>query len=463
MPNLYITNSTTTTTVGLTNERKTTPSLVVTCGNTTYYGGLTTCADWATSPNKIVVTSGATTYYTMAPAKGTKFVNFITPRECPITEGAIRAVCCEGHIGTQDSKKEGLVLFNKTEHGAIGNSTLTAANEGLVTALLENKDDTTITKTCLWAPSRGHTHDTSIVLDDSFAYCFGCCSIPKTNHKGVCVYCNYQSAPDCIYVGCMCSSTKGNVPYEYLYANGTNDNRSRSVFCMIACCTSPMGTWPAGNVSVNDLYEYDGYPFNAIANGPISSAVGCGHMERWSAGEPALQHSHYIQPNTTFALVACYDYGIGMPWFSINMKCYDNDIDKLPRGTILFTNCPETCFDSRCWYVDGQSYFYPYRNMGWGCNRFLGDCRAMFCYAPVSYNGDYARYDNDIEFKNMGMFPVTCSGSVGNCVYCPILNTWHSHPYPSGNKIYVCGVTGDGRGTSAVKVAAAGMNKLVHC
>jgi len=462
MPNLYITNNTTTTTVGLLNSRKTTPSLVVTCGNTTYYGSLTTCAAWATSPNKIVVTSGATTYYTMAPAKGTKFVNFITPRECPITEGAIRAVCCEGHIGTQDSKKEGLATFNKKAHGAIGTTTLATANEGLVTALLENKDDTTITKTCLWAPSRGHTHDTSIVFDDYFTYCFGCCSIPKTNHKGVCVYCNYQSAPDCIYVGCMCSSTKGNVPYEYLYANGTNDNRSRSVFRMIACCTSG-GTWPAGNVSINDLYEYNGYPFNAIANGPISSAVGCGHMEIWSAGEPALQHSHYIIPETNLMLEACYDYGIGMPWFSINMKCYDNDIDKLPRGTILFTNCPAACFDSRCWYIDGQSYFYPYRNMGWGCNRFLGDDRAMFCYTPVSYNGDYARYDNDIEFKSMGMFPATCTGSVGNCVYCPILTTWHYHPYPSGNKLYVCGITGDGSGSSAVKVAAAGRNMLVHC
>lgn len=463
MPNLYITNSTTTTTVGLTNERKTTPSLVVTCGNTTYYGGLTTCADWATSPNKIVVTSGATTYYTMAPAKGTKFVNFITPRECPITEGATLAVCCEGHIGTQDTRRVGWDEFNKTAHGAIGNSTLTAATAGLVTALLENKDDTTITKTCLWAPSRSHTHDTSIVFDDYFTYnSVGCCAIPKTNHKGVCVYNNYQTAPDCIYVGCMCSSTKGNVPYEYLYANGTNDNRSRSVVCMIACCTSG-GTWPAGNVSINSLYEYDGYPFNAIANGPIISAVGCGHMKIWSADDPALEHSHYIIPETNLTLEACYDYGIGMPWFSINMKCYDNDIDKLPRGTILFTNCPASCFDSRCWHVDGQSYFYPYRNSGWRCDKFLGQCNAMFCYTPVSYVGAYAKYNNDIEFKNMGMFPATCSGSVGNCTYYPILTTWHTHNYPTGGKLYVCGTIWNKSGESAVRVAAAGRYMLVHC
>lgn len=87
----------------------------------------------------------------------------------------------------------------------------------------------------------------------------------------------------------------------------------------------------------------------------------------------------------------------------------------------------------------------------------------MFCYSPQSYNGDYARYDNDIEFKAMGMFPSTCSGSVGNCTYYPILTTWHYHPYPSGNKVYVCGIVADGGGTSAVKVAAAGRNMLVHC
>ena len=145
MPNLYITKNNTKTVMGLTPERKTTPSLVVTCGTTTYYGSLTTDIKQATEPNKLVVTSGSTTYYTMAPAIGTKDVNFITPRECSAIEGTVMAKCCAGIAGYKDRLRSTIEGVTRTSYGSIGQCCL-----GNVTAsckkslLMYNSPDTTI-------------------------------------------------------------------------------------------------------------------------------------------------------------------------------------------------------------------------------------------------------------------------------------------------------------------------------
>lgn len=443
MPNLYITNNNTKTVMGLTPEKKTTPSLVVTCGTTTYYGSLTTCADWATEPNKIVVTSGSTTYYTMAPAKGTKYVNFITPTECKAIEGTVMAACCSGIAGYRDRISSNFEGVTKFDYGSLGPSTLQNIYSGCVKALVYNSPDTTISHCNLYYPPLGHTHNTSQVFDDDIYY--GCMDV-ETRHKGVRVCKNYSSSPDFIYVGCgLPSVTRGNLNYDFLYINRGDNNIPRSIVCMPFTCNNTGGYWSSGNVSGVDSTFLE---FSELATGPISTAVGLDP----SYSVSHVTHTHFadIPYNNTYDyLIGCYCAGWGLPWFGVNMKCYDNDIDKLPKGSILFTECSIACFDIRCWQkinlgkycsidIDGtvqKVYYetYPYVNGTFGNNYNIS---YQLCWKPSSYDRAMSRYTVE-NFVGVGMWPNTCTGSVGSCTYVPILNTWHYHDTPNG-ELYIC-------------------------
>ena len=442
MPNLYITKNNTKTVMGLTPERKTTPSLVVTCGATTYYGSLTTDIKQATEPNKLVVTSGSTTYYTMAPAIGTKYVNFITPRECSAIEGTVMAKCCAGIAGYKDRLRSTIEGVTRTSYGSIGQCCL-----GNVTAsckkslLMYNSPDTTIEHCYVYYTPLDHTHNTSIVFDDSFSY--GCMSA-STRHKGVRVCKNYSSSPDFIYVGCGISGvTRGNLNYDFLCINGVDNNISRSMICMPFTCI-PGGKWPSGNTS---LVESEIREFSSIAAGPTTAAVGLrfdnlGHV----------RHTHIPDTPTSCCiydnLIGCYCAGWGMPWFGVNMKCYNNDIDKLPKGSILFTDCDISCFNSKYWeqidlgrYCDMnlagtqcKLYYetYPYVNGTFGNNYNIS---YQLCWKPYNYDRQFVRHKSDC-FGSIPAWPL-CSGSVGNCTYVPIADTWHYHITPNG-ALYVC-------------------------
>lgn len=435
MPNLYITNNNIKTTVGLSNERKTTPSLVVTCGNTTYYGSLTTCAAWATTPNKIVVTSGSTTYYTMSPAKGNKFVNFIIPRECPSVEGAVMAKCCVGIAGSSDYNKNTVRIERLTnQYGALGQATLQAFDSGLVKALLYDSPDTTISHYNLITPSRNHTHDTSIVFDDNFTYSSQLTII--TRHKGVRVCNNYQTAPNFIYVGCR-SSGMGNLGYDYLCINGTTNNNARST----AYTTfSFNGTTGSGNTSVDTIMARDGITYTSMAKGPISIRVGCGPDYY---PNDYVKHSHHPNPYSgSHIAMSCYNEGYTIPWFGVNMMCYDNDIDKLPSNTLLFTDYPIECFDQRYWELENDTSrqgAFPFRNDSTYGNLHENEVK-MFCWKPTDYNCIFIRYSSDLDITYLGMWPNSCNGSVGNCTYRPILDLEHAHQNP-GNTLYFCAKT----------------------
>lgn len=435
MPNLYITNNNTKTTVGLSNERKTTPSLVVTCGNTTYYGSLTTCAAWATTPNKIVVTSGSTTYYTMSPAKGNKFVNFIIPRECPAIDGAVMAKCCVGIAGSSDYNKNSVRIENLTnQYGALGQATLQAPNSGLVKALLYDSPDTTISHYSLITPSRSHTHDTSIVFDDNFTYSSQLTI--NTKHKGVRVCNNYQTAPNFIYVGCR-NNSMGNLGYDYLCINGTNNNASRST----AYTTfSFNGTTDSGNTSV-DTKNNPFIFYTSIANGPIQTRVGCGEDYQVQGGY--LKHSHHPNPYSGSNIaMSCYNEGYTIPWFGVNMMCYDNDIDKLPSNTLLFTDYPIECFDQRYWELENVMSnlgVYPFRNDNAYGNLHENEVK-MFCWEPSNYDSVFITYSSYIDITYLGMWPNSCKGSVGKLTYKSILNLEHTHPNPN-NTLYFCAKT----------------------
>ena len=436
MPNLYITNNNTKTTVGLSNERKTTPSLVVTCGNTTYYGSLTTCAAWATTPNKIVVTSGSTTYYTMSPAKGNKFVNFIIPRECPAIDGAVMAKCCVGIAGSSDYNKNSVRIERLTnQYGALDRATLQAPNSGLVKALLYDSPDTTISHYDLITPSRSHTHDTSIVFDDNFTYSSQL--IINTKHKGVRVCNNYQTAPNFIYVGCR-NNSMGNLKYDYLCINGANDKRSRS----IAYTTFSFNrTTDSGNTSV-DRKDDTYITYTSMANGPIQTRVGCGD-DYYIAPGHYVNHSHHPNPYSgSHMAISCYNEGYTIPWFGVNMMCYDNDIDKLPSNTLLFTDYPIECFDQRYWELENAMSslgVYPFTNGNIYGNIHADEVK-MFCWSPSNYDSTFITYSSVIDIASLGMWPDSCNGSVGNCTYIPILGLEHTHPNPN-NTLYFCAKT----------------------
>lgn len=435
MPNLYITNNNIKTTVGLSNERKTTPSLVVTCGNTTYYGSLTTCAAWATTPNKIVVTSGSTTYYTMSPAKGNKFVNFIIPRECPSVEGAVMAKCCVGIAGSSDYNKNTVRIERLTnQYGVLGQATLQAFDSGLVKALLYNSPDTTISHYKLITPERSHTHDTSIVFDDNFTYSSQLTI--TTRHKGVRVCNNYQTAPNFIYVGCR-NNSMGNLGYDYLCINGTTNNDARST----AYTTfSFNGTTDSGNTSVDLIRASDGITYTSMAKGPIQIRVGCGPDYY---PNDHVSHSHHPNPYSgSHIAMSCYNEGYTIPWFGVNMMCYDNDIDKLPSNTLLFTDYPIECFDQRYWELENAMSnlgVYPFRNDNTYGNLHENEVK-MFCWKPTDYNCIFIRYSSSIDITYLGMWPNSCTGSIGKLRYRPILDLEHAHQNP-GNTLYFCAKT----------------------
>lgn len=435
MPNLYITNNNTKTTVGLTNEKKTTPSLVVTCGNTTYYGSLTTCAAWATTPNKIVVTSGATTYYTMSPAKGNKFVNFIIPRECPSIEGTHMAKCCVGIAGSSDYNKSTVRIERLTnQYGALGNNLLNPPNSGIRKALLYDSPDTTITHYGIFAPPGYHVHDTSGVFDDNFTYSSQL--IINTKHKGVRVCNNYQTAPNFIYVGCI-NSGIGNLGYDYLCINGTNNNVSRST----AYTTfSFNGTTNSGNTSVDTAY--DAITYTDMASGPIKTRVGLG-----TAYYFYVKHSHHPNPYSGSQIaITCYNDGYTIPWFGVNMMCYDNDIDKLPSNTLLFTDYPIECFDQRYWEYNqlSASGDFPFRNSDTYGTIHMDEVK-MFCWKPDNYDGVFITHSSYIDITYLGMWPDSCTGSVGNCTYRSVVDLEHTHPNPN-NTLYFCAKTYDEQG-----------------
>lgn len=456
MPNLYITNNNTKTTVGLTNKKKTTPSLVVTCGNTTYYGSLTTCAAWATTPNKIVVTSGSTTYYTMSPAKGNKFVNFIIPRECPSVEGAVMAKCCIGIAGSKDYNKNTVRIESLTGHGSLGQATLQAPNSGLVKALLYDSPDTTISHYDIITPKRSHTHDTSIVFDDNFTY--DSQLIITTRHKGVRVCNNYQTAPNFIYVGCK-NNGMGNLRYDYLCINGTTNNNSRSIAYAMFCFNN---TTVSGNTSEDTISAVFAITYTSMAAGPIQTRVGCGD-DHYIYPAYDVRHSHHPNPYSgSHMAMSCYNEGYTIPWFGVNMMCYDNDIDKLPSNTLLFTDYPIECFDQRCWELDYDNNnwdAYPFVNGSTYGNLHENEVK-MFCWKPNDYDGVFSRHNSNIDVSYLGMWPDSCNGSVENCTYRPILDLEHAHPSP-GNTLYFCAKTHSEKGLG-VALASPGRYVIRH-
>lgn len=425
MPNLYITNSTTTTTVGLTNQRKTTPSLVVTCGNTTYYGGLTTCAAWATSPNKMVVTSGSTTYYTMAPAKGTKFVNFVVPTQCSQVSGTILTKCCAGYLGTCDKAASNIVMCYCGSSASYGYGNTTTSLNNCYKLLSYVTSDTTQNCYDFVYPALNHTHSTSIVFDDNTWICdVKFCS----RHKGVKIYCNYNTAPNYIYAFCNSTTGIANSGWDYLYVNGTDQCQSTTHICAYLYKTSSAstGVWNTSGVTSTSANNNTHITYSHYASGPNSAALY--RTPNSTYGTLSMTHTQYITEDRLVVVYKGCEPGFALPIFEVNMACYDHDIDKLPAGTILMTNCPLSCFDTNCW--ETPSYLSNLCCPNIFTNKKRGTIKPIpyvdFCVSP-SYTGAYNSYDSAGTFSNFGMWPWSCSGSVGNCTYKPIMSTWHNH------------------------------------
>jgi len=434
MPNLYITNSSTTTTVGLTCCRKTTPSLVVTCGSTTYYGGLTTCAAWATSPNKIVVTSGSTTYYTMAPAKGTKFVNFVVPTQCSQVSGTILTKCCAGYLANCDKAAGTLTLGARGTYSSYGCSVTTPSSTNCYKLLSYVTSDTTVSCSDFIFPSLGHTHSTSIVFDDNTCICnVRFCS----RHKGVKIYCNYNTAPDYIYAFCNNTTGIANSGWDYLYVNGSDQCQSTTHVCATFYkASSGTGVWNTSSVTSSNgsSGEASYTTFSSFAVGPCNAALFC--IRETYGGTNT--HWQYISNSTLSAVAKGCSVGFGLPILEINMACYDHDIDKLPAGTILMTNCPLACFDTDCWETPSYLSNLCCTNIFTNRSRCITQTSPYmnFCVAAPNYYSAYNSYTSSGTFANYGMWPYSCSGSVGNCSYTPIMSTWHYHSSYSGSGVY---------------------------
>lgn len=488
MPNLYITKNNTTTTVGLTTVRKTTPSLVATCGNTTYYGSLTTCADWATSPNKIVVTTGGTTYYTTGPSRGIQYVNFVVPYECPTVEGTVMAQCCKGYMGyaTQNDAETKYCCDKVTYRGTVDYGSTGAVDPKWGNtnvcgkALLCTVDDTTISCKFMQGPSFGHTHDIGSIFDDNV--CFYSPTI-YTRHKGVKVCCNYFSAPKYIYglmmpsfygyedehwMVALCPPRQTNVPYDYFYVNGGDDNRASSVICMNykACGTSCSTTLNTGWETNYCLEAFSSFT-SACCSGCSRVALVCGNYDSSSN----VGHTHNLDPKEG-KLVACMCKGLPGYVVGFDMSEYNYDIDLLPSCTMLWTNCPIECFNQTCWsYMVGPIFFcskswlntlfpdnspepimqanrrqtwanvaYYYGlhqeicivryNTSW-CNP--SSSPSVYCASTVSsYPAAWMQYSNSSSsFLYLNLHPWACTNAPTNWRYSPFMSVWHNHDISS--------------------------------
>lgn len=455
MPNLYITNNNTKTVMGLTPEKKTTPSLVVTCGTTTYYGSLTTCADWATEPNKIVVTSGSTTYYTMAPALGTKYVNFITPTECKAIDGTVMAKCCVGIAGNCDfARQNNITACSFRSSGAYGDVILPPPCSECYAWGLYKSPDTSIRRYRLYTPKLNHTHNISPVMDDGVVYCNDI--EINTRHKGVRVCTNYNVSPDYIYVGCDRSCfISGRLNYDYLCINGQDNNIDSTTYCLRFCLA---GGWSVGNTSVDVISPDEYVPYTDWSEGVIRNAAVIAREHTDGGSFYNLCHTHYpyhnvgsgikydwcVATSTTKDSIQS-DLGIAFPWFGVNMKCYDNDIDKLPSGSMLFTNCPISCFDQRCWECFTgikccstclKCGALPYGNYTWATTGYISSCvQAKFHFTPTCYPETLYQYNgSNMEMIIQDMDPIECmehSTLPSGWFYCPVLSIRHDHPNPS--------------------------------
>ena len=491
MPNLYITNNNTKTTVGLTEYRKTTPSLVATCGNTTYYGSLTTCADWATKPNKIVVTSGSTTYYTTGPSRGIQYVNFVVPYECPTVEGTVMAQCCKGYMGyaTQNDAAtkyccEKIANRGTYDYGSTGAVSPKWNNLNVCgKALLYTTNDTTVSCKYMQGPSFGHVHDIGVIFDDNV--CFYTPDI-YTRHKGIRVCCNYFSAPKYIYglmmPACyvehniggsnwsrvnLCSPIETNVPYDYFYVNGGDDNRASSVVCMNykACGSSCESTL---NTSWETNYGHEAFSSftSACCSGCSRVALVCGDY----GVSPNVGHVHNLDPKSG-KVVACMCKGLPGYVVGFDMSEYNYDIDLLPSCTMLWTNCPIDCFNQTCWsYMVGPMFFEDGVQLNtlfpdnapepiMQANRRRTDANACFCInvatqdvikrwdtsgwcnpsaSPSVYCASTV-YDYPAAWMNysggsflyLNLHPWSCTTAPTNWRYSPFMSVWHSHEVSS--------------------------------
>lgn len=397
---------------------KTTPSIKV--SGTTYYGSLTTCVSCASKPDCGMVTFNNTTYYTTAPSKGTQFINWVTPAGVSIPSNTIKAVCCTGFAGDRDYIYDGKICSTCT--CAYVNrkflSTGYVKDAGCGTVLVKNEAGATC---YLSSAGWNHTHEVVCMYYEEVPHC---CNYVNLNYQGVYAYCNYWKVPDCAITF---SCKKGSVPYEYLMVNCDNNNCCPSAVCSYQIRPSYLIGWMTCFTE-----NYYTIPYCSMCGGGASITLYCSCI--YNPGFPQIWHRHAslcLGDNAR----NCYCSGCGLGMNYILGACYNNDLDALDSGTILFTNCPIDCFNTDCWCLyrymppslTGSSA--PWRNCDvsyFACSNCYALC---ICCSTNNFGGGIDCPNNQGRTIPASMYPSSCLGKAttdGYC-FCPIVSKSHTH------------------------------------
>ena len=414
MANLCITkNGINPTIVGLSTARLTTPSLVVTHGSTTCYGALTTDANQATAPNKITVTYSGTTYYTRAPSKGMKFVDFITPYTDAVVTGTTNVACCGGSFLSGSNPEVGSgAAFKKIGYGAYAPSGCCISEyQKNMYALLQTEkydddtDDYPIIDEIAVFTDQPHTHDQSLLFDDRYTFTN---QTLCPSYYGVKVYCNYQAMPNRFWVGCICSNGKTTSNFFRIGLLNQLDRPTYVAGAGYGCNTGDIYAGNTGECWSNRCIINNYY-------GNIGPAETNGAITFWKTFGVGSHTTHF---HSTFGGDIDLSSTPAYRCFSrLNMQlwcCPIPSIDNLPKGTILFTSSPKECFDTTKWkhykfrsslFTDGAAvdntdlYAPDDLDILNAFDRTKGMITVM-CSAP-NYQGDlgYRSFNNTIEIE----------------------------------------------------------------
>src|SRR5574344_1442243 len=385
---LTLTNGSNTTVIGATTTRKTTPSLVLTCGATTGYISLTTDSTKATTPNCIIATKSGTTYYSQAPDANLKTIAFITPYECGWSWGTTHLCTGEARIlGAKDTSTD--FCCNISVAHNIDSSCWAYSNAYDILTYVET--DACCPTNIVACVSPGWQHCHGGYLNNAV----NTVSITPiiNNFRGIRAQCNFSSLPACFLAGSLTTCYAEDSCKKYKFNTPSCSGANCLCFCICStgnlattCYTAPDNSCTFGYIYYDCCTSiYKAFDTHCHCNSSVTFCS-CGCVE------------------------SCLNSGEELNLHWVDGTQYES-IDCLPTGTVLFTNCSEVPSSSWCSYSCACWNAYP--------KDFVGGCG--FC--PNKYNNFTYRlrcantqYDNMVYYPSGSKYAYYNPGDKSYCV-----------------------------------------------
>lgn len=396
---LTLTNGSNTTVIRATTTRKTTPSLVLTCGATTGYISLTTDSSKATVPNCIVATKTGTTYYSQAPDANLKTIAFITPYECGWNCGTTHLCTGEARVlGVKDSSSDFCCDINVTHNIT---SCKWTYNDDLYYVCTQIETDTECNDNRITCVTTNCQHNHGGYLNNPVDTV--CITPVIENFRGIRAQCNFSALPACFLAGSITTCYTDDRCRKYKFNTPSNSGTNSLSFhiCSTGNLATTCYTEPAitENTCFN-LYSCCTTVYKSLDTHchclPVATFCSCGSVER------------------------CFNSGESLNLHWVDGSSYES-IDCLPTGTVLFTNCADVPSTNWCSYSCSSWNAFPKDLVG-GCG-FCFDQYNNFIYNLEEEN----MMDSTVTYYPHGM--VCFCYIPGDQSYCVKYISYHSHTF----------------------------------